>query len=71
MLHFCIKPGSTNIELNDFVVMPNHFTGIIQIFSMHTVGTDLRVFPDNADEHKKGKHTGSSLHKMIQWLKTE
>lgn len=70
-----------NIELDEFVVMPNHFHGIIQITNTDPVGADLRVCPDkyncpdNANEremgeHIKGEHTGSPLHKMIQWFKT-
>jgi hypothetical protein len=58
--------------------MPNHFHGIIQINNTNTapVGTDLRVCPDNrvchdnAGDHKKGEHTGSPLHRMVQWFKT-
>ncbi len=42
--------------------MPNHFHAIISI-----VGADLCVCPDNA---AKGEHTGSPLHRMIQWFKT-
>lgn len=55
-----------NIELDEFVVMPNHFHGVIFI-----VGADLRVCPDiNNDDKNKGEHTGSPLHKIVQWFKT-
>jgi putative transposase len=71
-----LKNKFPNIELEESVVMPNHFHGILQILNTHTVGADLRVCPDNrihpdkTDEHKKGEHTGSPLHAMIQWFKT-
>ena len=61
-----LKNKFPNIELDEFVVMPNHFHGIIQIINTDPpVGADLRVCPDNV-----GEHTGSPLHKMIQWFKT-
>ena len=73
-----LKNRFPNIELDEFVVMPNHFHGIIQIINTDSipVGADLRVCPDkrdrpdNTDEHEKGEHTGSPLHTMIQWFKT-
>lgn len=55
-----------NIELGEFVVMPNHFHGII--FIMPNVGADLRVCPDGErvcpdgeenDSPQKGEHMGS------------
>lgn len=54
------------VELDEYIVMPNHLHGII------IVGADPRVCPDN----KKSEHTGSPLRKsvklsrMIQWFKT-
>ena len=70
-----------NIVLGEFVVMPNHFHGII--FIMETVGADLRVCPEdervcpNDEENvsaQKGEHVGSppraSLSRIIQWFKT-
>ena len=60
-----------NIELDEFVIMPNHFHGIIAL-----VGADLRVCPDSpgqdatAKRIKQGEHTGSPLQKIIQWFKT-
>ncbi len=73
-----LKNRFPNIELDEFIIMPNHFHGIIQINNTNPipVGADLRVCPDkrdrpdNADEHEKGEHTGSPLHRMIQWFKT-
>lgn len=56
-----LKNKFPNMELDQYVVMPNHFHGIIQII----VGADLRVCPDNS-----GEHTGSPLHRMVQWFKT-
>ncbi len=56
--------------------MPNHFHGILQIINTNTVGADLRVCPDNGDEHEngehieKGEHAGPPLHGMMQWFKT-
>ena len=49
-----------NVELDEFVIMPNHFHGIIII-----VGADLCVCPD-----KMGEHVGSPLHRIVQWFKT-
>ncbi|MEB2333814.1 MAG: hypothetical protein OZ914_05825, partial [Anaerolineaceae bacterium] len=64
-----------NIVLGEFVVMPNHFHGII--FIMENVGADLRVCPDGEE---KGEHVDSPQHadspqrstlsQMIQWFKT-
>ena len=61
------------IKTDEFIVMPNHFHGIIVI-----VGADLcvcppvdDVCPDNNNKHTgKGEHTGSPLHRIIQWVKT-
>lgn len=39
-----LKNKFPNIELDEFIVMPNHFHGIIQI-----INTDKHVCPDNAD----------------------
>lgn len=65
-----------NMILGEFVVMPNHFHGII--FIEKTVGADLRVCPD--DEYisaQMGEHVGSPLQRpdaplsqIIQWFKT-
>ena len=63
------------IELDEFIIMPNHFHGIVVI-----VGADLRVCPDpprqNTDElEKQGEHVGSPLQQptlgeIVQWFKT-
>jgi len=47
------------LETDEYVVMPNHFHGIIII-----VGADLRVCPN------PGAHTGAPLPQIVQWLKT-
>jgi REP element-mobilizing transposase RayT len=47
------------IEMDKYVIMPNHFHGIIKI-----VGADLCVCP------KEGEHIGSPLQQMVQWFKT-
>ncbi|MCP4977997.1 MAG: hypothetical protein GY931_17755, partial [Maribacter sp.] len=67
-----LKNKFPNIKLDEFIVMPNHFHGIIQIMNTHTVGANLRVCPnayhENADEHdtggehEKGRH-GAGKHK--------
>jgi len=55
-----------NVELDEYMIMPNHVHGII------IVGADPRVCLD----HKKGEHVDSPLQKhvslshMIQWFKT-
>ena len=65
------------VELDECMMMPNHFHGIIKI-----VGADQRVCPDPSvpenfnetrkkGEHKnKGEHMGSPLPRIIQWFKT-
>jgi REP element-mobilizing transposase RayT len=75
-----------NIKMDEYVIMPNHFHGIIQI-----VGADSYVCPENDEiknrsniegniwgDNKEGEHTGSplptsniSLPKVIQWFKTK
>ena len=61
-----------NVVLGEYVVMPNHFHGII--FIVETVGADLCVCPDG-EENQKGGHIGpplqrTALSRMIQWFKT-
>lgn len=56
-----LKDKFTNVQLDEYVIMPNHFHGIIVI-----VGVDPCVNP----EDQKGEHMGSPLHRMIQWFKT-
>lgn len=54
-----------SVEKDEFVIMPNHIHGIIKI-----VGADRCVCPKNNDKPEKGEHTGSPLHRMVQWFKT-
>jgi REP element-mobilizing transposase RayT len=70
-----------DIKLDEYVIMPNHFHGIII-----NVGADLRVCPEktnekfeniikraeNSGEHIGilGEHIGSPLHRIAQWFKT-
>ncbi len=68
-----------NVNVDIFVVMPNHFHGIIFIIDdaeLSVVGDDLRVVPGLGDDDR-GEHAGSPQHRpnaplsqMIQWFKT-
>ena len=68
-----ISDTFNNIELDEFIIMPNHLHGIIFI-----VGVAPCVCPkDNSlNLHNKGEHTGSplqgdvSLSRIMQWFKT-
>ena len=62
------------IKCHEMIIMPNHFHCIIEIIA---VGADLRVCPSSntpaGEQHiekKKGEHTGSPLHGVVQWFKT-
>jgi len=52
------------VETDEFVVMPNHFHGIVII----PVGADLRVGPGS--KAHQGAHAGAPLPTVIQWFKT-
>jgi putative transposase len=80
-----LKNKYANIEIDEYVVMPNHCHGIINIIDPVPVRADLRVRPVcpnhlGSDETAKrpdgmGEHAGSPLHgrpiyKMVQWFKT-
>jgi len=52
------------VETDEFVVMPNHFHGIVVIAGV-TVGADLRVGPNS-----EGAHVGAPLPTIVQWFKT-
>ena len=69
-----------HVELDEYVVMPNHIHGIVLI-----VGADLRVRPQLEDsksnghkqlehqrqeENQQGGHAGPPLQEIIQWFKT-
>jgi len=59
------------VETDEYIVMPNHFHGIIAIVN---VGADLRVCPPSDTNtfgvHTKGTHTGVPLPEIVQWFKT-
>jgi putative transposase len=74
-----------NIELDEFVIMPNHLHGIIIVGADPRVchETELPFHPDNkmdghilSQDNPWGEHTGSPLPKpvplsrIIQWFKT-
>jgi len=73
-----------NVNVDIFVVMPNHFHGIIFIAdNANVVGDDLRVAPGLGGNDNGGEHGGSPrrtdspqqrpnapLSQMIQWFKT-
>jgi len=61
----------TTVETDEFVVMPNHFHGIVAITDV-TVGADLCVGPaqKGADVGDQGAHIGAPLPTVIQWFKT-
>jgi REP-associated tyrosine transposase len=58
---FELNQKFTTVETDEFVVMPNHFHGIVVI----PVGADLRVGPI-----PEGTHAGAPLPTIIQWFKT-
>ncbi|MDP4092283.1 MAG: hypothetical protein Q8920_02890, partial [Bacillota bacterium] len=51
------------IILDGFIIMPNHLHGLIYI-------TDMDLSSYTNDNSQTGEHTGSPLHKIIQWYKT-
>jgi putative transposase len=71
-----LKNKYANIKIDEYVVMPNHCHGIINVID--SVGADQCVCPYNMGEHtinKMGEHAGSPLqerpiYEMIQWFKT-
>ena len=69
---FELERKFTTIETDAFVVMPNHFHGIVTM-SDPTVGADLCVgLPNEVPMHPThpGAHTGAPLPTIIQWFKT-
>jgi len=52
-----------SVTLNESIMMPNHFHGILIL--QQQVGADLCVRPI-----QKGAHTGAPLHRIVQWFKT-
>jgi putative transposase len=64
-----LKNKFTNVEIDDYVIMPNHCHGIINI--VDSAGADRCTCPDN----NMGEHTGSPLQErpiseVIKWFKT-
>jgi putative transposase len=53
-----------NVELDKFVIMPNHIHFIVII-----VGADPCVSPPDISDNT-GAHMGTPLHTIIQWFKT-
>jgi putative transposase len=59
----------SNLFLDEFIVMPNHIHVIFVIND--SVGADPCVCPINHNNiFIEGEHTGSPLHRFIQWFKT-
>jgi putative transposase len=59
------------VEADEFVIMPNHFHGVVVITDI-SVGADLRVgpVPENRHPAEQGAHAGAPLQTIIQWFKT-
>ncbi|MGB8980474.1 MAG: transposase [Anaerolineales bacterium] len=58
-----------DIILGAFVVMPDHFHGII-IIQKNAAGADLRVCPEQTGEHTGSPRPNTPLPQIIQWFKT-
>ncbi len=56
------------VELDHYVIMPNHFHGIIILQPL--VGANLCVRLDADLPEFPGGHTGPPLPRMVQWFKT-
>jgi REP element-mobilizing transposase RayT len=61
----------SQVETDEFVVMPNHFHGTV-VIAGDPVGADLRVGPDSEGAHVDGEgtHAGVPLPTIVQWFKT-
>jgi len=61
----------STVETDEFVIMPNHFHGIVVIADV-PVGADLRVGPNSESAHPthQGAHIGAPLPTVVQWFKT-
>ena len=55
----------SDIELNTYIIMPNHFHAIIVNNGVVDVGADLRVCPD---EYFQSRHIGLPLHPQHHYL---
>lgn len=58
------------VELDQYVLMPNHFHGIIILRPPTTVWANPRVRPDLCRPKMPGRHTGPPLPQVVQWFKT-
>ncbi len=58
------------IQTDEYVVMPNHFHGIVFITTTDDVGANLRVRPNLRGRPNQGAHKGAPLPKIVQWFKT-
>ena len=71
--YYEIENKFLDIKCFEMIIMPNHFHCIIK-----NVGADLCVCPDKSlrdqrtlrDQRILGEHTGSPLHRVVQWFKT-
>jgi len=63
-----LKNKYANIEIDEYVIMPNHCHGIINIVGM--VGADPCVCPEGKGEHTGSPLRGRPIYKMVQWFKT-
>ncbi|MFN0293753.1 transposase [Pedobacter helvus] len=69
-----------DIRIDEYVIMPNHIHLIIENIGLHNpdaVRVDLCVNPStdlcvdpNMHRQAEGEHSGSPLHRVVQWLKT-
>jgi putative transposase len=60
-----------DIRCDEYIIMPNHCHAIMTNTGEAPVGADLCVCPDaHRNERTSGEHTGSPLHRVIQWFKT-
>ena len=65
-----------SVKVDAFVVMPNHFHGILMSLDQHKdVGADLRVCPGSSGDQgahtePQGAHAGAPLPRIVQWFKT-
>ena len=64
-------PGKfPHVDVDAFVLMPNHLHGIILITAPNAVGADPCVRPSSSESGTVGAHAGAPLHRMVQWFKT-
>lgn len=54
-----------SLEIDEYVVMPNHFHGIVVITT-----TDPHIYPNSAGAHAGAPLQMPSIGKIVQWFKT-